>query len=311
MNTKNHLVLKKEVSKLTRQSRARRLLLSKHNLDAMNVAKAVITSANPADKHLPLQTLIDSKGENRTALQILLAEVITAGIDSIALIIPPGDAERYHLAAGGFAERLTFIEQKEPLGYGHAVSLAANFVDDDPFLLLVGDHLFRSLEDASCVQQIINLAKGECTTISGVQATHESQLHLYGTVAAGLRAGSQNTYEISNIVEKPTPTLAEQDLIVPGLRAGHYLCFFGMHILPAKAMEHLVEEQGKLVEGETLGLTNTLNHLAANGEYLALNINGQRFNLGERYGLLRAQLALSLAGPHRDEVMATIIELLA
>lgn len=277
----------------------------------MDVTKAVITSANPADKHLPLQTLIDSAGETRTALQILLSEVFSTSIDSAALIIPPGEAERYQMAAGSHAERLCFIEQEEPLGYGHAVALAADFVEEDPFLLLVGDHLFRSLGEETCVSQIISLAKAENAAISGVQPTHESQLHLYGTVAASLRPGGPDTYEISSIIEKPTPTLAEQDLIVPGLRAGHYLCFFGMHVLPAKAITHLREELTRLSDGETLGLTRTLNHLAESGEYLALRIDGQRFNLGERYGLLRAQLALSLAGPHRDEVMATIIELLA
>ncbi|GHC60371.1 sugar phosphate nucleotidyltransferase [Roseibacillus persicicus] len=277
----------------------------------MNVTKAVITSANPVDKHLPLQTLIDSKGETRTALQILLAEVFSAGLEAAAIVIPPGEEERYQLAAGPYAERLTFIEQKEALGYGHAVSLAAEFVGEAPFLLLVGDHLFRSLGETSCVQQIIALAKSENATISGVQPTHESQLHLYGTVAATLRAGTQHTYDVSSISEKPTPTLAEQELIVPGLRAGHYLCFFGMHVLPAKAIDHLLARLETTSPSEKIGLTETLNFLADNGEYLALRIDGQRFNLGERYGLLRAQLALSLAGPHRDEVMATIIELLA
>lgn len=277
----------------------------------MNVSKAVITSANPADKHLPLQTLIDSKGETQTALQILLSGVFSSGITSVAIIIAPGEANRYQLAAGPYAEQLTFIEQEEPLGYGHAVSLATDFVGEDPFLLLVGDHLFRSLSETSCIQQIITLASSENAAISGVQPTHESQLHLYGTVAANLRAGSQNCYEVSQIIEKPTPTLAEQELIVPGLRCGHYLCFFGMHILPSKAMLHLNEQLAKLSPDQSLGLTSTLNYLAENSEYLALRIDGQRFNLGERYGLLRAQLALSLAGPHRDEIMATIIELLA
>lgn len=277
----------------------------------MKIVKAVITSANPADKHLPLQTLIDSKGETGTALQILIGEVIAAGIESIAIIIPPKEEERYQLAAGDFANRLTFIEQEEPRGYGHAISLAADFVGESSYLLLVGDHLFRSHEKLSCLQQILNLAETENATISGVKATHESQLNLYGTVAAGLRAGSQTIYEVSSIVEKPTPTLAEQELIVPGLRAGHYLCFFGMHVMQAKSMQHLKQQLAELPADQNLGLTETLNHLATNGEYLALGINGQRFNLGERYGLLRAQLALSLAGPHRDEVMATIIELLA
>lgn len=277
----------------------------------MNLTKAVITSANPADKHLPLQTLIDSKGETRTALQILLAEVFGSGLESAAIIIPPGENERYLTAAGDYAESLTLIEQREPLGYGHAVSLAADFIGDEPFLLLVGDHLFRAFSEVTCVQQIIALAKTSQGAISGVQPTHESQLHLYGATAAALRAGSKSVYEVSRIYEKPTPTLAEQEILVAGLRAGHYLCFFGMHVLPARALTHLSEQIKTRKGDERIGLTQTLNHLADSGEYLALRIDGQRFNLGERYGLLRAQLALSLAGPHREEVMATIIELLA
>ena len=40
---------------------------------------------------------------------------------------------------------------------------------------------------------------------------------------------------IDKVIEKPTPTIAEQKLIIPGLRAGHYLCFFGMHVLSPTA----------------------------------------------------------------------------
>ena len=212
-------------------------LVSIRKIDLMNVQKAVITSANPADKHLPLQTLVDSEGKTRTALEILLSEIVSAGIDSIAIIIPPQEEERFRNAAGEYADHLTFLVQEKPLGYGHAVSLSKNFVGEDAFLLLVGDHLFHSLVEKSCLAQILEVAREENTCISGVQATHESQLPLYGTIGASLRPGNENIYEVSRIIEKPTPTLAEQELIVPGLRAGHYLCFFGMHILPAKALE--------------------------------------------------------------------------
>ena len=121
----------------------------------MSPFKAVITSANPDDKHLPLQTLVDSGGENRTALQILLADLFGSGLESAAIVIPPGEEKRYRDAAGEFVERLTFIEQPEPLGYGHAVSLAGEFVGSESFLLLVGDHLFRSTGQKSCVDQLL------------------------------------------------------------------------------------------------------------------------------------------------------------
>ena len=100
-------------------------------------------------------------------------------------------------------------------------------------------------------------------------------------------------------------------LIIPGLRAGNYLCFFGMHTLTPAVMEHLDREVSGLGAGEVLGLTPTLDHLARAGRYLATELAGQRFNIGERYGLLRAALSLALAGPHRDEVLTDIIEITA
>ncbi|MDP0490257.1 MAG: sugar phosphate nucleotidyltransferase [Verrucomicrobiota bacterium JB023] len=277
----------------------------------MKPAKALITSANPADKHLPLQTIVDAKGETKTPLQILLDEIFAAGLESAAVVIAPGETESYREAAGPHADKVEFIVQSEPRGYGHAIVSARDFTGGDPFLLLVGDHLFRSYTEKNCLEQILEVAEKEEATISGVQPTRESHLNLYGTVSASLIPGSKGLFDVSKIVEKPTPTLAEQELFVPGLRAGRYLCFFGMHVLPARAMDLLSDQLASLSPGESLGLTATLNHLANSGKYLALQINGKRFNLGRRYGILRAQLDLSLAGPHRDEVMAMIIETLA
>ena len=61
--------------------------------------------------------------------------------------------------------------------------------------------------------------------------------------------GRQDLYTIEDVIEKPTPTEAEQRLLVPGLRAGHYLCFFGMHVLGPALMEilarHVAEGQPK------------------------------------------------------------------
>ena len=84
-----------------------------------------------------------------------------------------------------------------------------------------------------------------------------------------------------------------------------------MHSLTAGVMEHLESEIARLGEGESLGLTPTLAHVAGSEKYLAVELAGQRFNLGERYGLLRAQLSLALAGPHRDEVLTDLIEITA
>ena len=81
------------------------------------------------------------------------------------------------------------------------------------------------------------LPAAENCAVSAVQATHESKLPYYGAVGGRLVAGRKGLYEVSEVLEKPTPTEAEQRLIVPGLRAGHYLCFFGMHVLTPAVMD--------------------------------------------------------------------------
>ena len=96
-------------------------------------------------------------------------------------------------------------------------------------------------------------------------------------------------------------------MIVPGLRAGHYLCFFGMHVLTPAIFDLLVA----LGDAGQRQLSPALAQLAARERYLAYEVHGRRFNLGETYGLLVAQLALGLAGHDRTEILAQIVELLA
>lgn len=273
--------------------------------------KAVLTAANPAEQHLPLQTITDENGETKTALEIILEDLFAAGLNSVAIVIVPGTENSYRQAAGPYADQLVFIEQATPKGYGHAVWLARDYVGTDPFLLLVGDHLYLSHSGSSCVAQLVEMAKHHDTCLSAVQPTHESQLHLYGTVGVTRIPGDKKASEINTIIEKPSPTLAEQELIVPGLRHGNYLCFFGMHVLHGKIMELLDQKLSTLAENETLGLTPSLAELAKSERYLAIQLDGTRFNLGERYGLLRAQIAMALAGPHRDEILTSLIGLLA
>jgi UTP--glucose-1-phosphate uridylyltransferase len=276
----------------------------------MEIKKAVITAAGQNQRTLPLQTLVDRDGAPKTALRIIIEEILHAGVEEIAVVISPGDQHAYALAAGSHASRLQFVEQPQPLGYGHAVYSAKQFVDGSPFLLLVGDHLYVHRTQKRCAQQLVEAAREQRCAVSAVQATHESKLPFYGAVGGKLVTGSQNLYEIDDVLEKPTPTEAEQRIIVPGLRAGHYLCFFGMHVLTPSVMDVL----GEIVianQGRDAHLTTALAKLANHERYLAHEVEGRRYDIGRRYGLLTAQLALALDGQDRDEVLTGIVELLA
>jgi UTP--glucose-1-phosphate uridylyltransferase len=118
-------------------------------------------------------------------------------------------------------------------------------------------------------------------------------------------------YEIENVLEKPTPTDAEQLLLVPGLRAGYYLCLFGIHVFTPAVMDLLAEEVARPAGEGPVQLSPALARLAARERYLALEVRGMRHNIGLRYGLFLAQLALALEGPDRDNVLAQLVELLA
>lgn len=276
----------------------------------MEIKKAIITAAGKNQRTLPLQTLVDRDGATKTALRIIIEEILSAGIEEICIVISPGDQAAFTAAAGSHRNRLQFVEQTEPLGYGHAVFCGRSFTQGQPFLLLVGDHLYVSGSQKRSAQQLVEIAQAENCAVSAVQATHESKLPYYGAVGGRLVAGRQGLYEIAEVLEKPTPTEAEQRLIVPGLRNGHYLCFFGMHVLTATVMELLAAELGR-TEKPSAQLTSALGRLAERERYLACELAGRRYDIGVKYGLLTAQLALALAGQDRDEVLSGLVELLA
>jgi UTP--glucose-1-phosphate uridylyltransferase len=276
----------------------------------VEIKKAIITAAGKTQRTLPLQTLVDRDGLTKTALRILIEEILSAGIEEICVVVCPGDQAAYAAAAGGHGGRLRFVEQTAALGYGHAVACAREFAGQVPFLLLVGDHLYVSGRKRAA-QQLVEIAGAENCAVSAVQATHESKLPYYGSIGGRLVAARKGLYEISEVLEKPTPTEAEQRLIVPGLRAGHYLCFFGMHVLTPVVMDMLEEQVAKADGKRGVHLTTALAQLAKRERYLACELEAHRYDIGVKYGLLTAQMALALDGQDRDEVLSGLVELLA
>lgn len=276
----------------------------------MRIRKVLVTAANPRQRTLPLQTLIDRNGEAKSALQVILEEAAGAGIEEFGVVVCPGDEQPYAEACGALRERIRFLVQDTPRGYGHAVLCGRDFVGHEPFLHLVGDHLHVSHAEQSCARQLLDLARSENASVSAVQPTRESQLTSFGAVGGRLVGGARPLYQVESVLEKPTPTVAEQQLIVPGLRAGFYLCFFGMHVLEPELFT-LLDEQLHAAPDRPLGLSPALHALAQRRRYLAFNVAGRRFDIGAPYGLLFAQLALSLAGRDRDRVLTQLVELLA
>src|SRR5262249_16160694 len=162
-----------------------------------------------------------------------------------------------------------------------------------------------------CAQQVVEHAKAMNCAVSAVQATRENMLPYYGTVGARRVPRQTDLYEIENVIEKPTPSEAEQKLFVPGLLAGHYLCLFGIHVFTPFVMDMLADLESRSADQGLVQLSPVLARLAARERYLALEVQGLRYNIGVKYGLLTAQLALALDGADRENILAQLVELLA
>jgi UTP--glucose-1-phosphate uridylyltransferase len=308
----------------------------------MRVKKAVITAAARGERLYPVADtiqkamlpVIDTDGLHKPVIQIIAEEAFASGIEEICIVCAPGDGDRYVNAFKSLKDNLVksfksvdwakeeaekierllsslhFAEQKEPNGYGHAVYCAKEFVGNETFLLLLGDYLYVSyLPGKRCAAQLIELATKEDCSVSAVNPTIEHQIHRYGTITGKHVPGNAGIYQIEKLIEKPSLSTAELELQTPGMRAGYYLCFFGIHVLTPTVFD-LLEKEIKTGSTNVL-LTPVLQTLATTEKYLALEVKGKRYDLSRKHGLLRAQIALGLAGQAHDETLTTMVEMLA
>jgi UTP--glucose-1-phosphate uridylyltransferase len=268
----------------------------------MKIRKAVITAAGPSQRSLPLQTLIDRDGAKSPSCASSSKKPCAPASKKSPSSFHP--ATKYPTRAWRAIMPAACASSRSPNRWATATPCCAPAISSgqDPFLHLVGDHLYISRTEKGCAQQLVEVAEAQACAVSAVQATRENLLPHYGAAGGQRVAGSQDLYRIDTVIEKPTPTEAEQRLVVPGLRAGHYLCFFGMHVLTPTVMDFL---------GPRVSLSAALAELARREQYLALERANRRYDIGVRYGLLTAQLALALSGRDRDEVLSQLVELLA
>jgi UTP--glucose-1-phosphate uridylyltransferase len=311
------------------------------------VRKAVITAAGRGTRQYPASTavqkemfpLVDRDGLTKPVIQIIGEEAIESGIEDICIITAPGEERIYreyfrrlddNLVRSfrgkdwaileseklqAFGERLHFAEQDSPDGFGHAVYQAKKFVGDEPFLLMLGDHVYISDIKDRCARQMIRIYEQYMLdVVVGVQPTLERLLHLFGVIRGEPIDGAKGIYRSMLIHEKPTVDFARDNMVTPMLPAGNYLALFGMYVFgPAifDSIEHHMKNN--IREKGEIQLTNAMEHMRAQSpeKYWAVIMQGQRYDTGIPYGLMETQLALALNGVHRTEICEAIARILA
>jgi len=316
------------------------------------VKKAVITVAGRGTRQYPASSavqkemfpLVDRDGLAKPIIQIIGEEAVAGGVEELCIVTQPGEEDLYRQyfrrmsedtlrAFRGkdwailqserlqeFGERLHFVAQEHPEGYGHAVLQSRDFVGDEPFLLLLGDHIYTTATDRPCAAQLIDLRETSgLPVMSAVQFTPSSLLHLYGTLKGKPmdgECGLSGVYVVEEIVEKPEEGYAASRLKTPGLPPNQFLCHFGMNVftpLIFEAIQYHVDND--IRERGEIQLTNAQEYMRKEllkpGQYGACTIQGKRYDTGIPYGLMESQIALALAGKHRGQIVEAIARLLA
>lgn len=298
------------------------------------VRKAVITAAGRGTRMYPASStvqkelfpLVDTDGYAKPTLQIIAEEALASGAEEICIIANETnvDALKRHFQGltesqkqGAFAgkewaltlgdtltdlaQRTTFVVQQTQEGYGHAVYQAKAWAGDEPFALLLGDHVYLSEQRLRCARQVIAAYEKEDCAVSSVARTPEHLLFRYGTVGGTLLPGTNPPiYEITAMTEKPTVEQAREHLRTEGLPSGEYLCFFGIHVFPPSIfgyLEHLISHDVRQ-KGE-IQLTSAQELLFKNERYLAGEVQGTRYDMGVPEGLIETQIALALHSPFK------------
>jgi len=275
------------------------------------VRKAVIPAAGFGTRLFPatkatkkeLFPIIDHDGIAKPAILLIVEEALRAGVDEVVIIVQEHDLgafqsffnvqvtiENYNKLPRHFQEyaqrilemgrHVSFVIQETQEGFGHAIYSAREAVGNEPFLLMLGDHLYRSASEKSCAQQLIEAYNKHGISVLGLRRTPEDQIANFGTVT-GVWIEESHLLNVTEFAEKPTVDYARNNLRVPGLPEDEYLTVFGQYIIQPQIFGYLEEHiTNNVRERGEFQLTSALDRLRQEDGFLGLIMDGQRYDIG-------------------------------
>ncbi|NES04156.1 MAG: UTP--glucose-1-phosphate uridylyltransferase [Okeania sp. SIO2F4] len=272
------------------------------------VRKAVIPAAGfgtrmfPASKVVKkeLFPIIDKDGRAKPIIQIIVEEAISGGIEEVGIVVQKSDIpvftdyfqalpsyyqklsaekQEYCQYLQNLGSKITLLTQSEQAGYGHAVFCAKEWVGDEPFLLLLGDHIYASDVEKTCASQILQVYEQANQSLIGVRIIPGTEIHHYGCISGNLVA--DGLIDIDTIYEKPDLNYAREKLHVSGMKEDEFLGVFGMYVLTTKIFDYLEEniKQNAREKGE-FQLTSCLDKLQRLEGMTGYLMKGRCFDTG-------------------------------
>lgn len=272
----------------------------------MKVRKAVVVAAGLGTRMLPASKVVPKEilpVVDKPAIQIVVEEAAASGIEEVILLLGPGkEALLEHFKPASALEqnlerrgkldlletvrapnqlaRFTTAWQHDPLGLGHAVLQAREAVGNEPFAAILPDDIFDCRRP--CLRQLLDHAESTDAPTVALTRVPRSELSKYGIVA--VKPASERAWELTGMVEKPTPEEAPSEFAI-----------MGRYVLTPDIFDLL--EQVKPGAGGEIQLTDALLALCRQRKLYGYEFEGIRYDLGDRAGFLTAQIGFGLKRP--------------
>ncbi|MEG4281800.1 UTP--glucose-1-phosphate uridylyltransferase [Microcoleus sp. A006_D1] len=277
----------------------------------MQVRKAVIPAAGfgtrmfPATKAVKKEFLpiIDRDGRAKPIILAIVEEALSAGIEEVAIVVqkasrtffedffksPPSPElfqklsqpnQEYSKYLQELGQHVTILTQDVQEGFGHAVFCTKEWVNNEPFLLLLGDHIYSSQTESSCARQLLEIYSQVQQSVIGLRVTPSDVIHHYGC-AAGVWQEQDAILSVTQVYEKPTIEYARQHLRVEGMAEDLFLSMFGLYVLEPKIFDYLAEHiNSNFRERGEFQLTSCLDKLREFEGMAGYVVRGRCFDTG-------------------------------
>lgn len=275
------------------------------------VRKALIPAAGFGTRLFPatkatkkeLFPVIDRDGIAKPAILLIVEEALAAGMDEVVIVVQQADLADFRALfneqvsienfnklspeSQAYAQRLIemgqkirFVVQDRQEGLGHAVYAARDAIGDEPFLLMLGDHLYRADGEISCAAQLVEAYNQHGTSIVGLRPSPAAEIATVGVVN-GDWLEPDSLLNIGRFAEKPTLDEAQTTLRVANLPPDEYLSVFGQYIIKPEIFAYLGEHIDHNVrERGEFQLTSALDRLRQEDGFMGLMMAGRRFDIG-------------------------------
>lgn len=286
----------------------------------MEIDKVVVPAAGLGTRFMPYTNAVPKEMLpllNKPAIQYIVEEALASSLENIFFVTSRGkeaitdyfDANvqidthlenRQKEALVSDLKKIlrnakfAYVRQSQPLGLGHAILQARNFIGKEYFGVMLPDDIISTKNPA--IGQLIRIARQEKGSVIAVQEVPQSMVSNYGVIGIKKQI-TPNLFQISSLVEKPEEKDAPSNLAV-----------VGRYVLSSKVFGCLADLEAGYGEGDELQLTDAIAQMMRSGEKVfAYKVQGTRYDIGTPIGWVKAVIGMAMQDPEYEPYLSSFL----